>query len=168
MIFSVRDARERKSDREFVERSLPDYRDDLGIANTGLFRALPEIGHGEPDQLAAWLGDRNCLLFTMLDGQQPVGFALVVRAPAFAKDVDFRMSEFFVARTARRRGVGRNAARLIFDRFSGSWEVVENQRNDEAVQFWRRVIAQYTGGDYRERAASGEVRQIFRSGGGRR
>lgn len=164
MSVSVRDARDRKADLEFIERSLHDYLDDLGVTGTGLFQALPEIGHSEPDQLATWLADRNSTLLAILDDQRPIGFALVVRAPPGATGIDYRMSEFFISRSARRRGFGRSALRLIFDRFAGQWEVVQNQRNPGAVDFWRRVIAQYTGGDYRERLGNGEVRQTFRSG----
>jgi predicted acetyltransferase len=158
MVISVRDARERKSDLQFIERSLRDYLDDLSLSQTGRFPALPEIGQAELDQLAAWLADRNALLLAILDDQQPVGFSLVQRGSGF------RMSEFFIARAMRHRGIGRSAVRLILDRFAGQWEVVQNQRNPAAVQFWRQVIGQYTRGDYRERIAGGEVRQMFRSG----
>jgi predicted acetyltransferase len=74
------------------------------------------------------------------------------------------LSEFFIARAARLHGFGRSATRLILDRFAGQWEVTQNSRNPAAVAFWRRVIAQYTDGAYRERVANGEVRQTFRSG----
>ena len=73
------------------------------------------------------------------------------------------MSEFFIAREARRRGVGRSAVRLIFDRFAGTWEILEYQRNPGAVAFWRRVVTAYTAGDFRERVQNGEVRQHFSS-----
>jgi predicted acetyltransferase len=74
------------------------------------------------------------------------------------------MAEFFIARDARRLGVGRTAVSLIFDRFAGRWEVSEFQRNATAVSFWRRVVAAYTRGAYQERATNGEVRQTFDSG----
>jgi predicted acetyltransferase len=164
MLISVRDARNRKDDRAFVERSLRDYLEDLGGMNSGVYPALQEFGHREPDQLASWLGDRKATLLTIINEQQPVGFALVVQESPALHGVDYRMSEFFIARAARQRGFGRNAVRLIFDRFAGQWEVVQNQRNPTSVDFWRRVISQYTGGAWRERIANGEVRQSFRSG----
>jgi hypothetical protein len=35
------------------------------------------------------------------------------------------------------------------------------------VSFWRRVVAQYTRGNYQERVVNGEVRQTFVSGSAR-
>ena len=107
---------------------------------------------------------RNATLLTILDEHRPVGFALILHRPPGARDIDYRMAEFFIARSARRRGLGRSAVRLILDRFAGRWEVIEYQRNPGAVAFWRRIVADYTKGDYRERVANGEVRQLFRSG----
>ncbi len=78
--------------------------------------------------------------------------------------IDYRMAEFFVARTRRRLGIGRIAVHLILSRFSGCWEISEFQRNTSAVTFWRRVVAAYTHGKYQERIVNGEVRQVFDSG----
>jgi predicted acetyltransferase len=63
----------------------------------------------------------------------------------------------------RRRGVGQRAASLLFSRFDGEWEVLEDDSNRDALAFWRRVIGQHTSGRYREIREPGEVRQIFRT-----
>ena len=60
------------------------------------------------------------------------------------------IAEFFVMRKYRRRGVGREAAFRIFDRFPGRWEVRENAANVVGHQFWSSIIAEYTKGDYAE------------------
>ena len=60
------------------------------------------------------------------------------------------MAEFFILRKYRRRGVGEMAARAIFDRLPGSWEIRERPSNVDAVAFWRRVIERYTYGAFRE------------------
>lgn len=164
MAVSLREARDHQSDRVWIERVYRDYLDDLGLLNTGVFPALGEIGHREPDQLGRWYGDPGTTLLTILDSMTPVGFALVARATHGAREGDYRMADFFIAREARRRGVGQSAVRLILDRFAGRWEIVEYSRNPRAVAFWRKVIATYTKGDYQERVANGEVRQSFRSG----
>jgi predicted acetyltransferase len=79
-----------------------------------------------------------------------------------AKDaVEFRMAEFFIRGTFRRRGVGRAAASLIFSRFAGRWEVSEATVNSRAVSFWRQTVMAYTRGRYDERVRDGEVRQTF-------
>ena len=74
------------------------------------------------------------------------------------------MAEFFITRARRRLGIGATAVRLIFSRFTGRWEITEYLRNTNAVSFWRRVVASYTLGNYRERIVNGEVRQTFESG----
>jgi predicted acetyltransferase len=125
---------------------------------------LSEFGHREPDQVEQWFQDHRCRLLTILNDMDPVGFALVATGPVAGRlPADYRMSEFFISRAKRRRGIGLSAVRLIFDRFNGSWEVTEYQRNPAAVQFWRRVIGLYTGGRYEERMRNGEVHQYFRS-----
>jgi predicted acetyltransferase len=163
MTVTVRDARSNTPDRQWIEGVYRDYLDDLGLLNTGIFPALGEVGHREPDQLQRWFMDASTTLLTILDDGQPAGFALVARDARASRESDFRMAEFFVAKPHRRRGVGRSAVRLILNRFAGRWEIVEYSRNPNAVKFWRSVVSGYTRGDFRERNANGEVRQYFTS-----
>jgi predicted acetyltransferase len=51
------------------------------------------------------------------------------------------MSEFFVVRAHRRRGVGRRAAELVFRRHPGSWEVAFDDGTQGAATFWQVVVA---------------------------
>ncbi len=85
--------------------------------------------------------------FVILSHGARVGFALVTRPLGGAR---LRLSEFFVAAAARRRGIGRSAALLLFNRFGGAWEIVEDEQNRAALAFWRSVIATLTDGRYRE------------------
>jgi len=161
---SVRDARGAPADRLWIQSVYRDYLDDLN-PGTGLFPALGEVGHREPDQIAHWFGDPNTFPLIIVKGSEPVGFARVLRAvaaPGGAR-VDYRMAEFFVTRTRRRLGIGRIAVQLILSRFAGRWEISEYLRNAPAVTFWRRVVAAYTRGSYQERIINGEVHQVFDS-----
>ncbi len=54
------------------------------------------------------------------------------------------VAEFFVLRRWRGQGVGRHAARALFDRFPGTWEVAQLRTNDPAHAFWLQVIDDYT------------------------
>ena len=171
MTVSVRDARGTARDREWIESVYRDYLDDLSPLNTGVFSttSLGEIGYSTEDQLSRWFGDSSVNPLVILRGSESVGFAMVARGSAAPgrTPVDYRMAEFFVARTARRRGVGRLAVELVLNRFAGRWEITEYLRNPVAVAFWRRVIAGYTQGRYQERVTNGEVRQVFDSGAAR-
>jgi predicted acetyltransferase len=165
---SVRDARAAPADRLWIQSVYRDYLDDLN-PGTGLFPRLGEVGHREPDQIAHWFGDANTYPLVIVRNAEPVGFARVLAVVAAAATaaqprIDYRMAEFFVARTRRRLGIGQTAVQLILSRFSGRWEISEYVRNSEAVSFWRRVVSGYTDGRYQERIANGEVRQVFVSG----
>ena len=174
MTVSVRDARDTEGDRLWIQSVYRDYLDDLApAAGTGTFPALGEVGHREPDQLFRWFGDPNSFPLVILRSSVPVGFALVVRSATKTTvgagsppraTAEYRMAEFFITRAMRRLGIGATAVRLIFSRFAGRWEITEYLRNAAAVGFWRRVVASYTRGDYRERIVNGEVRQTFVSG----
>ncbi|MDE2051903.1 MAG: GNAT family N-acetyltransferase, partial [Gammaproteobacteria bacterium] len=176
MTVSVRDARGTEGDRLWIQSVYRDYLDDLApAAGTGTFPALGEVGHREPDQLFRWFGDPNSFPLVILRSSEPVGFALVVRGSMTGSrpgrdagpgadsqpraPIDYRMAEFFITRARRRLGIGATAVRLIFSRFAGRWEITEYLRNTNAVSFWRRVVASYTRGNYRERIVNGEVRQ---------
>jgi len=162
---SVRDARASESDRRWIQSVYRDYLDDLA-PDTGVFPALGEVGHREPDQILRWFGDPNVYPLVILKSEEPVGFAMVARSPpsALQSRVDYRMAEFFIARTRRRLGIGAIAVQLILSRFAGRWEITEYLRNVTAVSFWRKVVASYTRGTYQERISNGEVRQVFESG----
>jgi predicted acetyltransferase len=163
---SVRDARASDSDRQWIESVYRNYLDDLAPLNTGIFPVLGEVGHREPDQITRWFSDSTAFVLAILKNSQPVGFAMVARGTSQPgrPPVDFRMAEFFIARSQRRLGIGRTAVQLIFNRFAGRWEITEYLRNPAAVSFWRRVVALYTQGNYQERIVNGEVRQMFQSG----
>jgi predicted acetyltransferase len=182
---SLRDSRNALNDRRWIEGVYRDYLADLAPAATGLFPALGEVGHSEPDQLQRWFGDRSAQLLTILYHNEPVGFAMVRRrsrgrSPAAASaanpaggtgsagEFEFSMAEFFIARPWRRRGIGAQAVRLLFDRFNGQWLITEHVNNTGAVKFWRGVVAAYTRGKYQERVINGEVQQHFESGPQRR
>jgi predicted acetyltransferase len=56
------------------------------------------------------------------------------------------ISEFFVLRKYRRRGVGTYVARRFFSRFPGRWEVAQLAWNVGARRFWRRLITRCAAG----------------------
>ncbi|MBQ2954409.1 MAG: GNAT family N-acetyltransferase [Clostridia bacterium] len=86
--------------------------------------------------------------FIRVDGKL-AGLALVRSCCEYAQLAHPHcMAEFFVMRKYRRRGVGRIAAGMVFDRFPGGWEVSQWRSNLPAQRFWQRVISGYTHGRY--------------------
>jgi predicted acetyltransferase len=62
--------------------------------------------------------------FVRVDGVL-AGFALVRNDAFFAGEGTRDISEFFILRRHRRRGVGTEVARPVFDRYPGKWEVTQ-------------------------------------------
>jgi predicted acetyltransferase len=94
------------------------------------------------------------------------GFALVSRGSVTTGSPDvWDMTEFFVVRGLRRRGVGCEAASAVFRRFAGPWEVRALDRNAGAARFWARAIDRHTRGAFEVRpwkAETGLTWQVFR------
>jgi predicted acetyltransferase len=167
LLISIRDCRHSKKDRQWIQDIYGEYMDALADLNTGLFSVLGADHPHEQEIFANWFANDHSHPLVILKGTEAVGFALVTRPRipvAGETSPDYNMSEFFVRKQHRRVGIGRDAAKLIFDRFSGEWEIVEYQRNPGAVTFWRRVVSGYSGGRYAERSRHGEIRQRFTSG----
>jgi len=98
-----------------------------------------------------WIEEGRTPLLVRVDGKL-AGFALLKRGGHLVDDPGaMYVSEFFIMRKYRRRGVGSDVARRLFDRFPGHWEVAEMSRNAPAQAFWRRVIGDYTAGRFDER-----------------
>jgi predicted acetyltransferase len=57
------------------------------------------------------------------------------------------MAEFFVARGFRKRGVGAAAAREVWRRLPGTWEVRVLEGNEPACSFWAAAIDAFTGAE---------------------
>ncbi|HEY6640640.1 GNAT family N-acetyltransferase [Povalibacter sp.] len=166
MPVSIRDAKNTEADRKWIQRNYPEYLEDLSqqSMNTGMFPVRGEYGEREQELMARWFADDSSHPLILLQNDRPAGFALVSRPLRNQREsIDYRMAEFFVSPAQRRLGVGRDAAKLIFARFSGSWEITEFLYNKPAVAFWRSIVNHLTAGRFRESVTHGEVRQVFSS-----
>jgi predicted acetyltransferase len=159
---TLRDARSSPEDRAWIREVYRDYLSELSVAKSGLFPALGEWDARESEFLAGWFADHASQPFVILDSGGRVGFALVTRPSGGTRH---RLSEFFIVAAARRRGLGRAAAQLLFSRYGGEWEIVEDEQNRAALGFWRNVIGSLTQGRYRESRSGGEVRHLFQVAG---
>ena len=167
MSVSLRDARHSPDSRRWIEGVFPEYLDALSTVtlSTGIFPMRGEFGDREPDMLARWFGDGGSYPLVILQNDKPVGFAVVSKplSPQRAQ-LDYRMAEFFIAKSQRRLGIGRQAVELIFRRFAGRWEITEIHSNRDAIAFWRSVLREFAPDQpYRERLENGEIKQYFDS-----
>lgn len=96
-----------------------------------------------------------------VDGQY-AGFVLVRFIESEGRNY-FSIAEFFIMKKYRRGGIGKAVAHRVFDMHRGEWEVFEIEPNKPAQAFWRKVIGEYTNGNYTERTENKKVFQDFRN-----
>jgi len=107
----------------------------------------PESGSfgGCDEFLEDWRNCRNSPYVIRVDGEL-AGFAGVKREVRN----EYLVQEFFILRKFRRKGIGRNVASQLFDKFPGMWKVQQLVQNSPAIGFWREVVRDYTEGHYDE------------------
>jgi len=96
-----------------------------------------------------FLAPDRYIFFATVD-KKLAGFAMVEDRSSQDLDFTIAMREFFVMRRFQRQGIGRQLALMLFDRFPGRWLVGQLPKNARAIAFWRKVIGEYTGGNYAE------------------
>jgi predicted acetyltransferase len=97
-----------------------------------------------------WSRPDRAAFLIRADGRA-VGFALVHQHSRLHGPFDGHVVEaLFVARGARRSGIGAAAAAAVFDQFPGRWEIATPAANVPATAFWRAVSQRYTCGVYEE------------------
>lgn len=147
--------------RTWLENVYPLYLHELSEFDAQY--RLDEHGRFEPDYLPYWLDEETAQPLVLTEDDLPFGFAFVGTGafPFKSAHVDHRMCEFFAVRQVRGTGRAEAAATAVLTSYRGIWEVTEVEANRRALRFWRRVIGRFSGGDFRETAKSGEVRQEF-------
>ena len=116
---------------------------DWNCPESGLFE-----GYAFGDLSRFWKDDDKYAFVVRVD-QHLAGFVLIDNIGVNTL-VDYNIAEFFILKKYRRKGVGAYVAEHIFDRFRGNWEVMQAPSHKAAQAFWRKVIAQYTSGNYAE------------------
>jgi predicted acetyltransferase len=130
--------------RHLMELYLYDHSEFMGwdVGADGRF--------GDDDLEGCWIEAWRHPFLVQVDNRL-AGFAIVDQRSHLTGDPHvWDMAEFFIMRKYRRQGVGEHVAIELFTRFPGPWEVRERAENGGAVKFWRRVIARYTSGQFRE------------------
>lgn len=77
------------------------------------------------------------------------GFILVNKKGS-TSDVDWYLAEFYIVAKFQNKGIGRQVALQVINKFPGLWEIMQIPKNLPAINFWRKVIQQFTRGKYTE------------------
>jgi len=75
------------------------------------------------------------------------GFALLHKIGSTV-DIDWTIGEFFIVAKFQGKGIGCKIAHQLFNRFNGKWEVMQIPENSAAIAFWKKVIHEYTEGNF--------------------
>jgi predicted acetyltransferase len=95
-----------------------------------------------------WTDENRHPFFVKIDNRY-AGFVLVNSHSYLNKDDNVKsIAEFFIMRKYRRSGNGKMVANKIFDMFRGNWEVLQHGNNVPSKSFWKRVIEEYTRGNF--------------------
>ena len=134
--------------RRLMELYLYDFSefDDSDVDEHGIY------GYGDLDYF--WFEPTHAAFLLTVDDKL-AGFVLV-DDDVMVGGSERAITEFFVMRKYRRQGVGTQVAFEVFDRFPARWEVAVLRENTPAQSFWRRVITEYTGGDFQETVLDNE------------
>lgn len=117
--------------------------DDFDIDNSGLF-GYKYIDH-------YWTEKDRYPFFVKVAGKL-AGFVLINKHIILSENIDtFSIAEFFILKKFRKKGIGKLAAFKAFDLFPGKWEVCQTSTNTVAQIFWRKVINEYTEGNFKEK-----------------
>jgi predicted acetyltransferase len=114
----------------------------------GLVGSLPdECGRFHERTLRKYLdGELDAAGYVFFRDEHAVGFGFVRRD----RDPLLLMGDFFVARGLRGHGVAADAARGLFARHPGRWEVPFQAANERAARFWRRLAHEVATDEVRE------------------
>ncbi len=103
-----------------------------------------------------WSEPAKRFAFLIRTAGRVAGFALVTRGSPASDDPEaLDVAEFFVLRGDRRSGIGRRAARLLWERIPGRWVVRVSEANRAGLPFWKSVVAEHTRGEFVESARPG-------------
>jgi predicted acetyltransferase len=94
-----------------------------------------------------WVEKNRFPFFIKVDGKL-AGFIMVNDYPEVNIKTNYTLSEIFVMYKYRNMGVGAFAAKYVFDKFKGKWQLKRHPKNVGSVRFWDMVISEYTGGKY--------------------
>lgn len=82
----------------------------------------------------------------------PAGFVFVATPPYLVDDSDFMISEMFIMRQFRGKGVGEYAVTTILNKYLGNWMLftTPTDSNLKTIKFWRKTLSHYTNNQFTE------------------
>jgi len=135
-----------QDEKEILRNLLEKYDYEFSQYDERRVNRLGLFGYGYLDHY--WSEENRWAYFIMADGEL-AGFVMVNNHPEVADHpTDFSLAEFFVMYPFRRAGVGRQAFFQALALHRGTWQLKLHPKNAASVNFWHRVVNEYTKGDF--------------------
>lgn len=109
----------------------------------------PENGLFECIDFKHYLENPDKQAFLIRVNNELAGFILLDKM-VLTEKVDWNIGEFFVLAKFQGKGIAEEAAKEIFRQFPGKWSVAVMPENIKAVNFWRKIITDISGGNFKE------------------
>ncbi len=109
-----------------------------------------------------WSDNRKGHPFMIAVNGKIAGFVLLQELCEEGKPL-YDVGEFFVLGKFQKLGVGRHTAHKLFKMFRGSWRLRQLTENIPAVKFWRKVIGEFTNGNFKESQIDDMITQTFQT-----
>ena len=132
-------------EKSIIGRMLDLYLYDLSEFSGGDLNKHGVFGYHYLDLY--WIDEERFPYIIRVNGKL-AGFVLV-GAHIVTEEAERTISEFFVLRKFRKKQVGTNAARQVFDLHPGIWEVRTFSGNKPAIEFWGKVIREASRGSFK-------------------
>jgi predicted acetyltransferase len=102
-----------------------------------------------PDDITSYFKDPARRAYLIKVDDEPAGFALLNQAGTLP-ETQWNMGEFFILARYQEKGIGTESARQLWNMHPDLWEVSVIPENKNALDFWRKVISNFTDNRYVE------------------
>lgn len=126
-----------KDEKEILRNLLEKYLYEFSQYENLDVNALGLYGYDYFD--GYWVEKGRYAFFIKADGRL-AGFVMVGNYMEVFPEAQYSMGEFCVLYKYRRAGVGSFAAKTVFERFPGIWELKYHPKNRPSARFWDKVI----------------------------
>lgn len=113
----------------------------MGVDDFGLYDDLDDID-------LYWTEKNRHPYFIKVNGKL-AGFVLVYDGRQIEGiESNYAIDDFFIMNKYKRQGVGKYAAKHIFEKYKGKWQIWFHPSNKSAKSFWTNIVKEYTNDKY--------------------
>ena len=137
-----------ENDREVFRNLFNLYQHDLSMIADFLFPTVDERGFYDYETIEEYFASNalcqgKLFMYLITADGNIAGFCLLTQAPYVIKaGCDYCINEFFIIGSYRKKGIAREACKVIFERHPGRYcfEVIDS--NVRAKSFWKKLVTE--------------------------